>query len=437
MKTTTLGTLLTLALAAAGCGGDFTELGTGHGAGAAGAAAGMSGKGGLGSGGSGENGGSSSAGASATGGTTPNGGTGGSGTSGSGGSGGGARCKTDADCPVSEAACELCADGSSACPWARCDAGQCTAGIDTCPSDPCAGKACGDICSPACPAGGICNGLVKYCDQNLSCQSTQPQCGGQTCSTDGDCPVSKIACKLCADGSSACPWAHCVAGQCQGGIDTCPDECQADSDCATPSGVCTICPNDQTVVCPWAHCDAGQCTSGPGTCPNPIDRVTPCLNAKCGDACTTCNLAAAEGGAGCTMNILYCDQNLTCQFGMPQCGGAQACQMDSDCPAVATTACQQCEDGSVACPWSLCVNGQCSGGVDMCPPTSASLCATSCGSGTVCVDQIGGPGPSAGFLCATQQPCGSSDRCACIVGQGTCSYVDGSPGYCQCNNGLK
>jgi hypothetical protein len=53
-----------------------------------------------------------------------------------------------------------------------------------------------------------------------------------------------------------------------------------------------------------------------------------------------------------------------------------------------------------------------------------------------CINQVGGPGPAPGYVCATQLPCGSSDPCACIQGQGTCTWVPSSPGYCQCDNGL-
>jgi hypothetical protein len=58
----------------------------------------------------------------------------------------------------------------------------------------------------------------------------------------------------------------------------------------------------------------------------------------------------------------------------------------------------------------------------------------------VCIYQIGGPGPSH-FACAEQQPCGSALACACILGQGPCTWVAdddaGVTGNCHCDNGLE
>lgn len=61
-----------------------------------------------------------------------------------------------------------------------------------------------------------------------------------------------------------------------------------------------------------------------------------------------------------------------------------------------------------------------------------------CSSGTICVFQIGGPGPSH-FVCATRNPCGAGAACACIVGQGTCqpNLMGDPPRYCSCDNGLE
>jgi len=57
----------------------------------------------------------------------------------------------------------------------------------------------------------------------------------------------------------------------------------------------------------------------------------------------------------------------------------------------------------------------------------------------ICVYQVGGPGP-ARFLCAEQNPCGAAGACACIVGQGPCTFIPddgGTTGICQCDNGLE
>jgi hypothetical protein len=61
-----------------------------------------------------------------------------------------------------------------------------------------------------------------------------------------------------------------------------------------------------------------------------------------------------------------------------------------------------------------------------------------CAAGTTCVYQSGGAGGPGGFHCATQDPCGSSNPCACIVGEGTCSVIfDSAAGYCACDNGIR
>jgi hypothetical protein len=65
-------------------------------------------------------------------------------------------------------------------------------------------------------------------------------------------------------------------------------------------------------------------------------------------------------------------------------------------------------------------------------------CSACMPQGQICIYQVGGPGP-ARFLCATQLPCGAAGACACIVDQGTCTFVPddgGTSGMCQCDNGL-
>jgi len=351
MKTSTIGSSVALAFLMAACGGKFTELGQEGGrggqAGTAGMAAasaqagedtgGSKGSGATGGSADGGTGNTSGTGGSATGGTANASGTGGSakggtgntsGTSGSAGTGG-AMCQVDTDCPVSKAACQLCADGSSACPWARCEAGQCTNGIDTCPST--------------------------------------------ECKVDADCPISKAPCQLCDDGSSACP---------------------------------------------WAKCDAGTCTAGIDHCPAPAD---PCAGKSCGDTCTTCT-----GSEPCLAVIMFCDANLSCTATQPQCGGTM-CTTDMDC---ATDVCVTCPNApSTSCAPQACVQGQCTA-------NCTSPCGA-CAAGTTCVYQIGGPADPGGYRCAMQNPCGSALRCACIVGEGTCTDAGTTPDYCQCDNGIR
>jgi hypothetical protein len=229
-----------------------------------------------------------------------------------------------------------------------------------------------------CPDGS--SVFPSYDCVNAQCTWVYPDCPTTQCKVDGDCPVSAVACQACPDGSKACPWSHCVSGQCTSGIDQCPTtQCKVDSDCPVSKVACQLC-SDGTSACPYAHCVSGQCNSGIDTCPPATD---PCAGKACGDTCQVC-----PSSGTCNGMQMYCDANLTCGVNQPVCGKV-TCSVDSDC-----------------------------------------------GSGQICVDQIGGPGPAQGFECATQNPCGSALRCACIVGQGTCTQVSGT-NQCQCDNGLR
>jgi len=135
---------------------------------------------------------------------------------------------------------------------------------------------------------------------------------------------------------------------------------------------------------------------------------------------------------------------------------------------------KMCADGSVGGPTGRCLRretGGCSWEVRHCPPAgeggasaSASGGAAAAGAGNdgaagaggapfsdqcggcdysvqpteLCIYQAGGPGPSR-FVCATRTPCKAAGACACIVDQGTCSFMSegGGPGYCVCDNGLE
>jgi hypothetical protein len=193
-------------------------------------------------------------------------------------------CMSDADCPVSVAPCQACPDGSTACPWAHCIAGQCASGIDACDNtDPCQGKSCGDACS-TCPAGGVCNNLAQYCDENLNCQVNQPMCTAPQCKQDSDCVTD--VCGQCA-GSSNCASQVCVDDKCQfscptppmdpcGGCPTgemCVDQVGGPASSTTATDHCAKAP-----PCPVPS-DGSQClcVQGEGTCKPAIDSGNTCL----------------------------------------------------------------------------------------------------------------------------------------------------------------
>jgi hypothetical protein len=109
--------------------------------------------------------------------------------------------------------------------------------------------------------------------------------------------------------------------------------------------------------------------------------------------------------------------------------GATMCTSDSDCTSAGCATCPNAT--TTTCIPQACINDQCTGAC-----TGTSPCGM-CAGGTTCVYQTGGPGGPAGFHCATQNPCGSALRCACIVGEGTCTNLTDSTAYCPCDNGIR
>jgi hypothetical protein len=102
--------------------------------------------------------------------------------------------------------------------------------------------------------------------------------------------------------------------------------------------------------------------------------------------------------------------------------------VDADCPV--TDSCVTCPDNS--CAATHCSNHTC---IHQCATDPCGGCDTN----EICIWQIGGPGPSH-YTCAYQAPCGSNDRCACIMSQGTCTHAPLSSDVavaCQCDNGLQ
>lgn len=427
MKAFATGSLLAVVLATAGCGGEFTALGNEPGRGGNGAVAGMAGAsasggtaaaGAPGMGGAGGSGAAGGSGGTAAAGAPGMGGAGGS--SGAGGSGASAQCTTDGDCGKSLSTCVTCSDGSQNCPWTHCESGQCASGWSGCGTPaPCAGKSCGDACS-TCTGTDPCPGVAMFCDQNLTCQVNEPVCGATMCTTSADCTSTALpALKTCGDGSTVTESYECVSGQCEWVFPSCPPECSTDTDCPKSKAVCTQCADGST-ACPWAHCVMGQCTTGVDTCPAPAD---PCAGKSCGDTCTTCT-----GSGPCNAMAMYCDENLKCQVNEPVCG-AMSCMTSADC---VSSTCSTCPgQPSTMCAGLLCISGQCT------PDCAGVMPCGTCGAGTTCVYQTGGAANPEGFRCATQDPCGSNDPCACIVGEGTCSVIPDTTGYCSCDNGIR
>lgn len=166
------------------------------------------------------------------------------------------RCESDGDCEYPEGPCQLCPDGSNACPSASCVEGQCVVQAPECSGySPCAGKGCGDPCTQCAPNDPDCfeTAVLKTCDSAGSCTPGQAQCANQ-CSLDSDCPLMEI-CKPCPSGD--CARVACIGGACGW---ECPasakPECATARDCEPHIMICEECGDGS---CAEMDCVAGQC----------------------------------------------------------------------------------------------------------------------------------------------------------------------------------
>jgi hypothetical protein len=244
------------------------------------------------------------------------------------------------------------------------------------------------------------------------------------CQDASDCVLHDIACLACPNGEPACPNFTCVDGQCATSFPTCVGECDGDEDCPVGLAPCQVCP-DGSSACPYAGCEDGQCQNGIETC----DDVDPCEGKACGETCSVCQGADCSGAIPA---LMFCDETLTCQSNMPACT-TPVCETDEECNM--TDDCPQCPDVT-GCAQRQCVEGAC---VLDCSAPPTDPCG-GCVNDTVCVYQVGGPGPSAGMRCADQVVCDAPGACACIINEGTCTYTYGTAGdvgICVCDNGLE
>jgi hypothetical protein len=180
------------------------------------------------------------------------------------------QCSADADCVQILAPCALCPDGSYACPRSECQNGLCVMVTDACtgpgfcggiagfpcppgstcvddPNDDCdptrGGADCGGICvreekpltcggfsGKTCPDGYACvDDASDDCDPaggGADCPGICQPAPGKGCSSDADCPQIGAPCRLCADGTAACPRSLCINGQCGAEFEACRGESQ-------------------------------------------------------------------------------------------------------------------------------------------------------------------------------------------------------------------
>ena len=162
-------------------------------------------------------------------------------------------CTSDADCAVIQV-CRTCPDGAYACPQAQCRNGTCDALYPGCPAP----AGCGGIAGVPCPMGYTCVDRPDGCDPESSGQD----CAGVCQREDGP--------RTCGGASgAACPEGYeCVAGLngCPPGAADCPGICRpkpspmcaSDADCPALGAPCRLCV-DGTSACPRSFCSDGQC----------------------------------------------------------------------------------------------------------------------------------------------------------------------------------
>jgi hypothetical protein len=184
----------------------------------------------------------------------------------------GQTCMGAEECPVIDAPCTMCADGTTVCPWSDCVNGVCTTGIESCgKTNPCEGKVCGDSCTPC--TGGNCAAAApivaaSYCNENLECQFNVPMCSSDKCSDDSECLAPEI-CMACPD-TGECAQMKCLSGACQW-------QCTTKDPCGGTCGMEQVCvhqlggpgPAHDTCAGIAPPCDAADicgCIAGQGMC---------------------------------------------------------------------------------------------------------------------------------------------------------------------------
>lgn len=176
-------------------------------------------------------------------------------------------CSTDSECPQAPGPCLPCSDGTVSCSRAECRNGACAVVLDACtgpdfcggiagfpcppgltcvdrPNDECDPQqggadcegmcvreekppTCGGIAGTPCPPGYECaDDPGDDCDQNhgADCPGICRPAPNPGCSSDADCVVIAAPCRICPDGTAACPQSSCVNGACQVDFGACTAE---------------------------------------------------------------------------------------------------------------------------------------------------------------------------------------------------------------------
>jgi hypothetical protein len=270
---------------------------------------------------------------------------------------------------------------------------------------------CGANESP-CPDGYVCaDDPNDTCDggPEVDCPGVcEPEISGE-CSADEDCPPLAIECSICPDGTVTCPLSVCDHGRCTVALKGCPDmfhcgaggmECPAGFECVAVDGECD----------PLTDPDCG------GFC-RPIDRLR--CNGVAGIVCPEGYVCVDDPNDDCDPNAGGADCGGICE---PETSGG--CTTDRDCPPLRAP-CSVCSDGSSACPYSVCENGQCNVVLAPCPtPLTCGEDGAGCPPGYVCVEVPDERcDPTTGISCSgtcvrdeMPRPCGSFAGDSCPEG---------------------
>ena len=330
-------------------------------------------------------------------------------------SAGGVDCD-DGDAAVHPGSAEACSNGkdddcngqadcadSPACDGAPCDDGQSCSKGDVCAAGVCRGQSsqCQSPPGPCFDANGLCSddggclyqgALGSPCDDGRACTS------GDSCLADGTC-LGTVACAAppggactvqdagsCDPGTGQCVYAVAEGALCDDGdLCTTGDACAADGGCGGVLRTCSAVPDG------GCFDPSGACDPQSGLC------VFPVLNgANCddGDACTTADTCAADGGCGGTPRTCLAAPDGGCY------GLSGSCDPQSGLCVFPVLAGAPCDDGN------LCTAG------DSC--SVAGSCA-----GTA-------------YTCATVPECTVSGQC---LGDGGCNFVQAAVGA-PCDGGL-
>lgn len=323
-------------------------------------------------------------------------------------------CKLPSDCPPVPIPCQLCPDGSSACPKIDCLGGKCSYDLPVCPpSNPCQPMKL-DV-APGCDQllgwgwnGGACYPLVGCLCDGPACNilwPSQEACEKDQieCTFGGSClgkQCGALCTGYCPPGQS-CPQRFCdLDGVCADKAPVCepPTGCKTSLDCAQPGGICLLCPDGST-ACDSVVCQDNQCVYLPAECADPTDPCAP--DDALGAGFCEAILGHKWDGAQCVM-VVGCEcvgagcVNLTpdqasCEAkhqmcGLQSCAGkacgescSPVCPPGESCPQWFCDAVGACTTISPECPPPPV---QCLGDAD-CPPPECIDCqlgGKTCGS---------------------------------------------------------